>query len=665
MMPVPQPDQSTLETWLQTEWLETNGLGGFACSTVVGCNTRRYHGLLVTDPHAGTTQPPAGRRVLLNKLEETLMCGETAHDLSTNLYVGAVHPEGYHYLTAFERHLWPTFTYDTGSATLRKEIFIPHGKNLTVIRYEVVEADEIVTLMVSPLVSGRDFHHLSNASASDSPAIVSQDDHLSVALFGDVSRLWLWHPQGRFSPITEPQNGCWYYSFDYPREAERGLDHIEDLFCPGRITWELQPGESAVIIASGTQVGEPDPDELAAEEADRRSRLLEGAGDDSVTKQLFFSADQFIIERDGGKSIIAGYPWFSDWGRDTMIALPGLTLAIGRHDDFRTIMRTWMAHMRDGLIPNCFGEDRSAAYNTADATLWMATALRLYYEQTGDMDFIAGPVYDALIEAVQHHIAGTRNHIGMDAEDALLIAGTGQAEDGVPTQLTWMDAKIGDYVVTPRHGKPVEINALWYNALRTTQLFAEKLKAPEQASAMQTLADRVRNSFSTGFYSETLGYCYDVLAPEGPDESLRPNQLIACALPYPLLSTTQMRSILQVVEDRLLTDYGPRTLDPRDPRYRGRYEGDVWARDTAYHQGTVWPWLLGPYLQAYRAAYGDSDQTRAYIRARLEPLLGHLMHSGSIAEIFDGDLPQRPCGCFAQAWSIAQILDCWMAVRDQ
>jgi predicted glycogen debranching enzyme len=652
------PDQFTsLQAGLRTEWLETNGLGSFASSTVIGCNTRRYHGLLVADPLATAEGASAGRRVLLNKLDETLAWAGAEYQLATNVYADATHPHGYNHLIDFTRDPWPTSTFRAGNTILRKELFMPHGQQCTVVCYTLLEAPQPVQLTLNPLLAGRGFHHLTQADEANIPALDCGDGQVAIQLHDGPSRLWLWYGDGDFCPLSDEGAGYWYYQFHYPHEAERGLDATEDLYCPAQIRWQLKCGDRVAVIAACEALVEPDPDGLAATERERRRQLVEAASDDPVTRRLFLAADQFIISRRNGKSVIAGYPWFNDWGRDAMISLPGLTLATGRYADCREILRTWLHHISDGLIPNCFGDDGDAHYNTADATLWLFTVARRYYAANGDLDFFTGDVYDALTDALRAHIAGTGHDIAMDHSDALLVAGTPD------TQLTWMDAKVGNWTVTPRHGKPVEINALWYNALRTVLFFADKLSDLPATHEFKPVAHKARKAFQDTFYSDELGYCHDLITPSGPDKTLRPNQLIACALPYSLLTREQVRSIVNITEARLLTDYGVRTLDPSHPAYRGRYEGDVWTRDGAYHQGTVWPWLIGPYLQAYRVAHGDSPSTRAYIRQRLQPLIEHLMRNGSIPEIFDGDEPQHPRGCIAQAWSVAQVIEGWKAAH--
>lgn len=647
---------ASLETTLRREWLVTNGLGGFASSTLTGCNTRRYHGLLIADPHAGTGLPPVGRRNLLSKLDETFTRDGVIHELGTNLYQDVVHPRGYAYLAEFTTDPWPTWVFQVGAIRLSKELLMPHGRNLTLIRYRVLDSDGPVQFELTPLMSGRDFHHTTSAGHVSAPAVDVGDGQACVRLFDEPSTLWLSYGGAEVVPASG-DGGCWYYNFSYPREAERGLGHAEDLYCPFRLRRRLAPGDEILLTAACGPTETLDFATAADEERSRREGLLARAGAEPNTRRLFLAADQFIVSRRDGRSVIAGFPWFNDWGRDTMIALPGLTVANGRTDICAEVLRTWFSHVCDGLIPNVFGDDGSAAYNTADATLWAFVAIRAYYDATGDRQLVAGELYEPMIECIEAHIVGTGHDVGMDPCDALLIAGTPR------TQLTWMDAKVGDWTVTPRHGKPVEINALWYNALRIGRFFARLLGDGETAERLGEVAGRAAASFRGSFYSPELGYCHDVLTPDGPDSSVRPNQLIACSLPYNLLDRPQLQSIVAVAERNLLTEYGLRTLSPLDSQYRGRYEGDVWARDGAYHQGTVWPWLIGPYLKAYRRAHGNSPAVNEYCRRQLEPLLEHLAEHGSIPEIFDGDEPRLPRGCIAQAWSIAQVLECWMQTQ--
>ncbi len=646
---------------LKLEWLETNGLGGYAMGTVAGANTRRYHGLLCAAAH-----PPVDRRMLLSKLEERVRTDGEDHELSCNLYGDVVHPRGHELLMGFRQDPWPIWTYQAGCAVIEKAVVMPHGRNATIVRYTCLDSDRPVTLSAQLLVAWRDHHHLRRAEV---------DLDLSVAPFhGGVILTRPGEPplvvetsEASYWPATQ-----WYYQFTYPQERARGLDWVEDLYNPGEITWTLRSGHCVTLVASW---GEPlgmDPEEALARERERREALVSGAPEgDQVARILLRAADQFVVQRGdesapaaaesapAALSIIAGYPWFGDWGRDTMIALPGLLLATGRAPETRRVLLTYADAMQDGLIPNLFTEaGAGAAYNTVDATLWLFVAAWRYFEATGDLALFAEGLFERMKQALAAHMHGTRYHIRME-EDGLISAGD------ETTQLTWMDAKVGDWVVTPRHGKAVEINALWYSALRTAEFFAQKLG--QDATPFRLLADRVRESFVRVFWSGELGYLYDCVRGEERDGSLRPNQVIALALPHRALSAQQEQSVLRAVAEKLLTPFGLRTLSPDDPRYRGWYGGDAWSRDGAYHQGTVWPWLLQPYACAWLRAAGDSAEARAGLRQLLEPLVGHLQTAGlgSVSEIFDGDEPHPPNGCPAQAWSVAALLQMWRQVGGE
>ncbi|MFO7945557.1 MAG: amylo-alpha-1,6-glucosidase, partial [Armatimonadota bacterium] len=607
---------------------------------------------------AQTEGAPSGRRVLLNKLEERLIFDDTEIGLSCNIYPDTCHPQGYRYLVDFQRRPWPTFTWETQELCLRKEIFMPHGQNRTVIRYTLLDAPEATWLAVNPLVSGRDYHHLMESNISINASLEHSAEHFCIQPYDEASRVCLWFGDGHLTRGTDGLPGEWYYDFIYPVETRRGLDDTEDLYCPGEIRWLLHPGQSATVVAGCRPMEDLDVEELAAGERRRRTELTTTDAGDDIQQQLHLAANQFIIDRPGGKSVIAGYPWFTDWGRDTMISLPGLTIATKRYADCRDILQTYLANMHNGLIPNLFPDAaEKPAYNTCDATLWMFAAARNYYAATRDLDFFAGEVYETMKSSIHSHIEGTSFNIGMDTADGLLHAGDAD------TQLTWMDAKVGGWVVTPRQGRPVEINALWYNALRTVDFLAGKFDDTQTQSELGELAGEVRASFVDTFFDDELGYCYDVIGPDGPDASLRPNQLIAGALTYRLLSDEQLLSILEIVRQKLLTPFGLRTLSPDDPAYQGHYEGDQYSRDGAYHQGTVWPWLIGPYCRTYFTAHGVNDESRDHVSSVIRPLIEYLQAHGSIPEIFDGDEPHYARGCIAQAWSVAAVLECYRRVQ--
>ncbi|HEY6137913.1 MAG TPA: amylo-alpha-1,6-glucosidase [Thermoanaerobaculia bacterium] len=592
------------------EWLETNGLGGYASSTACGMNTRRYHGLLVA-----ATQPPVGRMVLLSKLDERVRIAGAWHDLATNQYPGTVHPRGADHLVSFERALFPAADFVVGDVRLRKTVAAIHGENTTVILYELLESPSDVVLELRPFIAGREDHALVHANGAIHGEARFDDGVVSLQPYDGVPALFLAVPGSAFHSAPD-----WYYRFEYAIEAERGLDAHEDLFTPGTLAATLWPGARLAVIAS---VDDPrGRDGVALVDAERRRR--EG---------LNLAADPFIVRRGAeGRSIIAGYHWFTDWGRDTMIAMPGLCLATGRFDDARRILRAYAACLSEGMLPNRF-PDRGEApeYNTADAALWLFVAAWRYLEATRDEAFVRGALLPPLRDVVAWHTRGTRHNIHEDG-DGLLVAGV----EG--DQLTWMDAKVGDWVVTPRHGKAVEINALWYNAL-------EILAALDDSAAVRARAARVRIRFREVFWNGR--YLDDV---EG-DPSIRPNQIFAIGLPFPLLDGADAETVLAVVEEHLLTPVGLRTLSPRDPRFAGTYAGGPRERDAAYHQGTVWPWLLGAYIDALVRVRGEAGRAEA---RRI--LAGIDWTSGSIPEIFDGAPPHAPRGCIAQAWSVGEIL---------
>jgi predicted glycogen debranching enzyme len=627
------------------EWLETNGLGGFACSTIAGLNTRRYHALLIA-----ATRPPVGRVVLLSKVEERLQLGDQHFDLSVNRYAGAIHPLGHEYLESFRLDSFPVFRYRCGELQLEKSVFLVHGENTVVIRYELLGDLEgrACALEVRPLIAFRDYHSLTRANDGIRRDIESRAGLVTIAPYPGLPSLHFAH-----NAESLDASGFWFYNFEYEREKERGLDFAEDLYSPFALRFKLAQNSSAVIIASMVEHAAADADRLQEREIERRAHVVRRTPvEDVFAKLLTAATDQFLVARGAQTSVIAGYPWFSDWGRDTMISLPGLTLVTGRFEEARNILRAFARSMSQGMLPNRFLDSgETSEYNTVDATLWMFHAVHELLRYTHDYDFVRAELYQPLTEVIAWHERGTRFGIHLDT-DGLLRAG----EPGV--QLTWMDAKVGDYVVTPREGKPVEIQALWYNALRVIGHLASMFDDHTASSHYASLAERTRARFAEAFWNETAGCLHDVLGADGPDSAIRPNQIFAVSLPYPLLSAEQALRVVDVVEWELLTPFGLRTLSPRDSRYRGHYEGDPLSRDGAYHQGTVWPWLLGPFLSAYVRVHGRTEEARRRADQFLDPLREHLWQAGlgHISEVFDGDAPHRPGGCFAQAWSAAEIL---------
>jgi predicted glycogen debranching enzyme len=631
----------SLEQASQREWLVTNGLGGYACGTLA-MPTRRYHALLTA-----AVAPPATRSVTLARLEEALtMAGETIRLDCSEYEDGTIAPAGYQLLQGFRLESGlPVWRYACDGVVLERRLWMPHGENQTAIAYRLLAAPGPLELSLTPLVAWRD-HHALQRQLPMPFAFDALPDGCRVAL---TASAWLevTCAGARFDPDAD-----WHYRFLLREEANRGFDALEDLYRPGHLRVALQPGAEVVLHARFGQ-GTPTPtltDATLEAELARRSGLLQQAKVEpaSRTAQLVLAADQFLVRRGEQQStIIAGYPWFADWGRDSMVALAGLTHAIGRRSEARAILLAWSTWLQDGLLPNRFPDQGEAPeYNSADASLWFIYAADRYIAATSDLP-TQRQLFACFVAIVDHYVNGTHFGIGVDPQDQLLRAGA----PGV--QLTWMDAKVGDWVVTPRQGKPVELNALWYNALRVMERWSAKLKCPPQRYA--DLADACAAAFNRRFWYEDGGYLFDVVDGEsGDDASLRPNQLLALSLPFPVLAPRRRAAVLGTVEAALLTPVGLRSLAQRDPAYRGAYAGDARARDGAYHQGTVWPWLLGAYLTAHLRVHNDKGR----IRAIIDTFFAHLPEAGvgSVSEIFDGDAPHRPRGCFAQAWSVGELL---------
>ena len=653
------------------EWLVTNGIGGYASGTVAGLLTRRYHGLLIA-----ALKPPLGRTLLLTKLDETATYDGCTYPLFANRWAvstsaisyergrewNGVEPVGFHHLERF--HLegtTPVWTFACADARLEKRVWMQPGSNTTYIRYDLRRATAPLALSIKAIVNHRDHH--SNTYAGDWQMRVEPIAHgLQVTAFEGAAPFYLLSDRAEATSRHE-----WRRDYFLCIEKYRGLDALDDNLYAGLLQITLHPGESLTIVASTEATPNLDGASAYAERQGYEGQLVTQSGLTDApawVQHLVLAADQFIVRRPlsdqpdpstelrtGGRTIIAGYPWFGDWGRDTMISLPGLTLATGRQDVAARILRTFAHFVDQGMLPNRFPDQgEMPEYNTVDATLWYFEAIRAYYVTTND-DTLLHDLFPVLQEIIEWHQRGTRHNIHLDPDEGLLYAG----EPGV--LLTWMDAKVSDWVVTPRIGKPVEINALWYNVLCSMADFAHRLGKP--ADGFEALADRARAGFAR-FWNEAGGYCYDVLdGPEGDDPALRPNQLFAVSLPHSPLTSQQQRGVVDACARHLLTSHGLRSLAPDDPTYVGHYGGDQRQRDAAYHQGTVWNWLIGPFVSAHLRVYGDRELARSF----LQPLIHHLaVHGvGSISEIFDGDPPLAPRGCIAQAWSVAEVLRAWQA----
>jgi predicted glycogen debranching enzyme len=642
------------------EWLVTNGIGGYASGTVAGLLTRRYHGLLVA-----ALKPPLERTLLLTKLDEIAFYGESTYPLHTNRWAdGTVEPHGYRTIERFSLEgTVPVWRFACADALLEKRIWMQQGSNTTYIRYTLHRATQPIALTLKALVNYRDYHGITQGTDWQM-TVEPIEQGVVIAAFPDAVPLYL---QSDSAQATPSHN--WYSGFDLAVERYRGLSDRENHLHAATFEVTLHPGESCTLVASTERLSNLNSEGALKAHYVHEQKLLNrwqdnrpANGSNGETpawiKHLVLAADQFIVDRSlpdnpGGKTIIAGYPWFGDWGRDTMISLPGLTLTTGRSNIARSILKTFAQYVDRGMLPNRFPDSGEVPeYNTVDATLWYFEAIRAYYNATEDEDLLH-ELFPVLAEILDWHCRGTRYNIHLDASDGLLYAG----EVGV--QLTWMDAKVGDWVVTPRIGKPIEVNALWYNALRTMAKFARKISKSHQE--YEAMADRALARFSR-FWNDRTGYCYDVLdGQDGDDASLRPNQIFAVSLPESPLTPAQQKAVVETCGRRLLTSHGLRSLASDHPEYQGHYGGDQRQRDGAYHQGTVWGWLLGPFVLAHLRVYGNPIESRQF----LEPMAHHLCAHGlgNLSEIFAGDAPFTPRGCIAQAWTVAEVLRAWQAAK--
>jgi len=647
------------------EWLVTNGVGGYAMGTVGGPRTRAYHGLLVA-----ALDPPLGRTLLVSHVDETVAYDNHEYELATHRWGdGTVDPRGIVHLDRFRLDgTVPVWTFALGDALLEKHVWMEPGANTTYVQYCLLRARTSVTLRAKTFVSHRDHHAPTRAgdwqmdvSAVDDGLRPEQSEEvgsgLRVDAYDGAAPIFLRSADADLTPAH-----TWYRDYALPVETDRGLPDREDLLHAATYGTPLAPGESLTLAFSTEADASLDGPAARARRRARDEQLVRQADLDDAPadiQHLAPAADQFVVDRataddPDGKSIIAGYPWFGDWGRDTMIALPGLTLTTGRPDVAEKILRTYARHVDRGMIPNRFPDQGDTPeYNTVDATLWYVEAIRAYVDATGDTALLRD-LFPVLQDIVEWHEQGTRYGIQVDPDDGLLRAGT----PGV--QLTWMDAKVDDWVVTPRIGKPVEVNALWYNALRSLEAFAEKLDEP--AAPFADRAERVSAAFSR-FWAPKCGHLKDVInGPSGDQPRLRPNQLFAVSLPHSPLSSEKQRAVVETCAAHLYTPHGLRSLAPEGPDYVGVYRGGREHRDGAYHQGTVWSWLIGPFVKAHLRVYDDPETARSYLAPLRRHLEGHGV--GSISEIFDGDAPFTPRGTPAQAWGVAKLLEAWAAVQD-
>lgn len=643
----------------EREWLEADGLGGFASGTVCGIRTRRYHGLLLT-----ATTPPTGRILLVNGYDAWVETDAGTHALTSQRYVPDVRqPDGASRLRAFAPEPWPSWTWHLADGTqVQQELWVPHGHATVVLTWRLLTSPGPgpVRLVVRPFLTGRDYH-----------ALHHENGHLDTAARRAGQRVE-WQPYASLPRVTSRANAAydhapdWYRQLRYTRETDRGLDDVEDVWAPGWLTWDLTAGDACWCLSAGDADALAVPSDDVRDDVDdiqavvERARVREQARRRAFSSPLHRAADAYIVRRRSGATIVAGYPWFTDWGRDTFIALRGLCLATGRLGEARDILVEWAAAVSDGMVPNRFSDAGDVPeYNAVDASLWFVVAAADFIEASctarqpvaDEVSARLGAAVDAILDG---YAEGTRFGIRMDA-DGLIAC-------GVPgVQLTWMDAKVGDVVVTPRIGKPVEVQALWLNALDAA---ASGLFGSMPSERWRALFARGRAAFERRFWNETAACLFDVIDVDHEfgrvDASVRPNQIVAVGgLRVPLLNTAQAASVVSVVERDLLTPFGLRSLAPGDPAYTPHYEGGPWQRDHAYHQGTVWPWLLGAFVDAWLHVHGDTPEHRAEARTRfVAPLHAHLDDAGigHVSEIADGDAPHTPRGCPFQAWSVGELL---------
>ncbi|MEM2466133.1 MAG: amylo-alpha-1,6-glucosidase [Candidatus Bathyarchaeia archaeon] len=659
---------SNVDDSLQKEWIITNGLGGYASSTVLGINTRKYHGVLVAAFH-----PPRNRMVCVAKLDEELKIGNTFNPAFANEFQSGVYPKGHEFLQEFHLSPFPKYVYIVQNVRFSKILFMPYGKNATITTYEFFNVGAVdVEVRIFPLITCRHFHMVVDRWRN--PPKFSQKTYgrrVKINVEKPQATIILEVTQGTYTQATK-----WIERVYFREEHNRGESHLDDWYQPGFFEIKVKGGAAEKFAltavagedetrveeeADGMPVTAYDAENLYKNECERHEKLLEKfhmehesveAGD--WLNWLVYATDMFIVGSLGKawKSVIAGYHWFEDWGRDAFIALPGLMLVTGRFEDARQTFLAFSQYFMKGLIPNFISDaDAKPVYNAVDATLWFVNAVLQYLKYTGDFKFVEKNLWENMKAIVENFEKGKSLKIHIDA-DGLILHGP---------QLTWMDAAINGRPVTPRTGKAVEVQALWYNALKTLEILARKFMETNTAEKFACLAEKAKESFSVKFWNSEKGCLFDVVNESGSgDSSIRPNQIIAVALDFTMLDKTKSSRVVNVVHHELLTPFGLRTLARSDPRYMGAYHGDRRSRDLAYHNGTAWPWLLGPFVKAYLKTEGYGDYTREYaFRSFLAPLLTtqvFVAGLGVISEVYDGDPPHMAGGCIAQAWSVAEPL---------
>jgi predicted glycogen debranching enzyme len=637
-----------IEDLLKQEFLITNGIGGYASSSIAFANTRKYHGLLVA-----SYNPPTERKVVVHKVEERIKVGGEFNDLTTNKFGGGgIHPHGYQYLKNFSRQPIATWSYESDQWSLTKEVMMVKDSNTTIINY-TNNGDTPIEIEVHPLFTYKDYHSVLRENDYDF-YYVDIDNGIKIHPFPDCPPIFFKYSTGKFT-----EDRAWYRDFHYDRSQYRGLEHLEDSYRMGLITTVIKPGKSFQITLS-TEEKKLNAKATSVKKQlttlyDEKASIASG---DAYLQDLLISGDQFIVNRASTKSktILAGYHWFTDWGRDTMIAMRGLTISTGRKKDSESILKTFFKYLDSGMLPNRFPDNNGeeVEYNTIDATLWLFIVIHEYYEQFGDKTFVKRYLKD-LETIIDYHTKGTRYNIHVNNKG--FIQG---GEYGY--QLTWMDAKVNNHVVTPRIGSPVEINVLWYNALMIFKTLSAEVDY-QPSIEVEDYIKLLKKNFKSTFLNKD-GYLNDFIDNNGnANADFRCNQIYAVSLPYSLLNKKEEKTLVNQVNQKLVTGLGLRTLDEGNPAFRPDYAGDQWNRDTAYHQGTVWPFFIGEYYEAYLKVNGYSSKAKKIVRNQLLDLKNHFYNSDcihGISEVFDGKNPTDGRGCINQAWSVATLIKLYM-----
>lgn len=660
---------SDLDKAMSLEWIVTNGLGGYASSNVLGINTRKYHGVLV-----GSFNPPVDRRVVLSKFDEQVLISGETHPLGANEFRDNIHPQGYKYLKNFSRFPFPTFTYKINKTELRKTILMPYETNATVVLYEVLSpSPKKITLQIFPLINSRHFHAVTDKDTLGlSFTQKTSSQSTTIRATKPEAALILSSSSGHYKAGDE----WWVEDIFFRVDNSHGTNCFDDCYVPGRFEIDSKPNdkmkfhivavtdknvESVEAIHSSVLEKVTDFDSFLQGESNRSDNLLRRFRGQNPTvihedwlKWLVLATDSFIVNRASTKTrtVIAGYHWFEDWGRDSLISLPGLTLVTGRFGDAKEILLTFRHYCRDGIVPNRFPDQTGdrPVFNTVDATLWYFNAAFQYLKYTGDFEFVKRKLWGMLQSVINYHIQGTINNIRVD-HDGLIMHGP---------QLTWMDATVNNSSVTPREGKAVEIQALWYNALKIMELLATHFSHSDLATKYQDMAEKSKKNFVEDFWNPKMNCLFDVINSETKDASIRPNQLFAVSLDFSMLDKKKQAAIVSIVHEKLWATYGLKTLSADNANYYGRYSGNWDERNYAYHNGTAWSWLIGPFVTAFlKVKNFDAKWRRFAFENFNKPIFKDQMFRagiGMLNEIFDGDPPHLSRGCIAQAWSVAELL---------